>query len=217
MYKRQSLVSDQNESADLLDTPLMYKPTATEIPEPVYPPEEYDLKYSQALSPLDLQNAIKDEEDIHILKQLLSSYTPTVISNTGAILEYKTWKSRRQALEEQKASDWQIEHNGTSFDSELQPTCSFKAEGFRKIADKLKVNYLPHRRRIHQPLNTVNIHNEKNEYTPDLSQREESSNKEPSDSIPQEVSSSRDNRASNRRFQQDIEAQNCLLYTSRCV
>lgn len=191
----------------------MYKPTATEIPEPVYPPEEYDLKYSQTLSSMDLQNAIKDEEDMLILKQLLSTYTPTVTPETSAALEYKIWQSRRKVLEEEKASDWQIELNGTLFDSELQPGSSFKAEGFRKIADKLKINYLPHRRRVHQPLNTVNIHNERNEYTPELCQREESSNKEPSDSVPQEVSSSRDNRASNRRFQQDIEAQKAAIGT----
>ncbi|CAI4063871.1 hypothetical protein SKDZ_08G1650 [Saccharomyces kudriavzevii ZP591] len=208
-----SLLSDQNGSDFILDIPSMYKPTATEIPEPVYPPEEYDLKYSQALSPLDLQNAIKDEEDMLILKQLLGANTPNAISETGAVLEYKTWKSRRQSLEEKRASNWQIELNGTSFDNELQPTNSFKAEGFRKIADKLKVNYLPHRRKIHQPLNTVNIHNEKNEYTPELSLREESSNKEPSDPAPQEVSSSRDNRASNRRFQQNIEAQKAAIGT----
>ncbi|KAF4003606.1 COMPASS (Complex proteins associated with Set1p) component N family protein [Saccharomyces cerevisiae] len=189
------LVPDQNGSSDVLDASSMYKPTATEIPEPVYPPEEYDLKYSQTLSSLDLQNAIKDEEDMLILKQLLSTYTPT------------------KTLEEEKASDWQIELNGTLFDSELQPGSSFKAEGFRKITDKLKINYLPHRRRVHQPLNTVNIHNERNEYTPELCQREESSNKEPSDSVPQEVSSSRDNRASNRRFQQDIEAQKAAIGT----
>ncbi|EJS43472.1 set1p [Saccharomyces arboricola H-6] len=202
----------ENGSVDILDTPLMYKPTATEIPEPVYPPEEYDLKYSQALSPLDLQNAIKDEEDLVILKELLSSYAP-ISSDTGAILGYKLWKSRRQILEEEKACNWQIELNGTSFDRELQPTNSFKAEGFRKIVDKVKVNYLPHRRRVHQPLNTVNIHNERNEHTPELSQREDSSNKEPSDSVPQEVSSSRDNRASNRRFQQNIEAQKAAIGT----
>ncbi|CAI4925438.1 BEM_collapsed_G0025870.mRNA.1.CDS.1 [Saccharomyces cerevisiae] len=207
------LVPDQNGSSDVLDASSMYKPTATEIPEPVYPPEEYDLKYSQTLSSMDLQNAIKDEEDMLILKQLLSTYTPTVTPETSAALEYKIWQSRREVLEEEKASDWQIELNGTIFDSELQPGSSFKAEGFRKIADKLKINYLPHRRRVHQPLNTVNIHNERNEYTPELCQREESSNKEPSDSVPQEVSSSRDNRASNRRFQQDIEAQKAAIGT----
>ncbi|CAI4511656.1 ASN_HP2_G0023620.mRNA.1.CDS.1 [Saccharomyces cerevisiae] len=207
------LVPDQNGSSDVLDASSMYKPTATEIPEPVYPPEEYDLKYSQTLSSMDLQNAIKDEEDMLILKQLLSTYTPTVTPETSAALEYKIWQSRRKVLEEEKASDWQIELNGTLFDSELQPGSSFKAEGFRKIADKLKINYLPHRRRVHQPLNTVNIHNERNEYTPELCQREESSNKEPSDSVPQEVSSSRDNRASNRRFQQDIEAQKAAIGT----
>ncbi|AHY77817.1 ADI_G0028230.mRNA.1.CDS.1 [Saccharomyces cerevisiae] len=207
------LVPDQNGSSDVLDASSMYKPTATEIPEPVYPPEEYDLKYSQTLSSMDLQNAIKDEEDMLILKQLLSTYTPTVTPETSAALEYKIWQSRRKVLEEEKASDWQIELNGTLFDSELQSGSSFKAEGFRKIADKLKINYLPHRRRVHQPLNTVNIHNERNEYTPELCQREESSNKEPSDSVPQEVSSSRDNRASNRRFQQDIEAQKAAIGT----
>lgn len=37
--------------------------------------------------------------------------------------------------------------------------------------------------------------------------------KNPSDSVPQEVSSSRDNRASNRRFQQDIEAQKAAIGT----
>ncbi|QID88101.1 histone methyltransferase set1 [Saccharomyces pastorianus] len=214
LHAIKSLLTDENGSLDILDTPLMYKPTATEIPEPVYPPEEYDLKYSQTLSPLDLQNAIKDEKDMLILKELLKSYTVTSSSSeSGALLEYKTWKSRSQKVEEEKASDWQIKLNGTLFDSELQPLSSFKAEGFRKIADKLKVNYLPHRRKIHQPLNTVNIHNEKNEYTPELSQREESSTKEPSDSVPQEVSSSRDNRASNRRFQQNIEAQKAAIGT----
>lgn len=127
--------------------------------------------------------------------------------------QYRVWKLCSGEENQTLVQEAQLKLNEVPFHEELiSNSGSVKAEGYRKISDRLKTCYLPHRRKIHQPLNTVSNHNDSLDGTPDLP-KEDFENKDPSEPAPQELSSSRDNRASNRRFQQDIEAQRAAIGT----
>ncbi|CCF58667.1 hypothetical protein KAFR_0F00700 [Kazachstania africana CBS 2517] len=214
-----------------------YRPSCSILPEPIYKePSEPDF-YGIA----DLQEYVKDDEDMLILQKLCnmthdtktigpsikteagtkpeSDFKPATHSN--GLLEYRIWKLREKQTNVRQTKEWQFKLNeGVSFDAGLllNNNLSFKAEGFKKVPDNLKVSYLPHRRRIHQPLNTVHHHDEATDErssTPSNNNTkvEESLQSESSEnvSVVQEISSSRDNRAINRRFQQDIEAQKAAI------
>lgn len=193
---------------ELMKIPLLYRPKASRIPEPIYA----DDTVSGHLSLKELQKTVKDDEDFKLLRKVLGVNTAENVQSDPK-LQYEVWKLHSLEESEILIEDAQIKFNEMSFIKELQSESgSFKADGFRKIPDKLKSYYLPHRRKLHQPLNTVSNHNESTDGTPEA-MREDSENPEPSDSAPQELSSSRDNRASNRRFQQDIEAQRAAIGT----
>lgn len=120
------------------------------------------------------------------------------------------WKLYQQSEQLAVVRKTQLALNEGQLDSTLvSKTGSFIAEGFRKIPDRLKKSYLPHRRKLTQPLNTVHNHQELNNTL-----------NNGSESVTEEVetteqdnhnASSRLNRAFQRRFQQDIEAQRAAI------
>lgn len=193
---------------ELMKIPPLYRPLASKIPQPIYG----DDTVTGHLSLKELQSTVKDEEDLKLLRKVVGVEMADE-SRPDPKLQYEVWKLHLLENSESFVEDMQLKFNEVSFIEELQSKSgSFKADGFRKIPDSLKSYYLPHRRRINQPLNTVNVHNESQDGTPEVL-KEESENADVSESTPQELSSSRDNRASNRRFQQDIEAQRAAIGT----
>ncbi|CCK71769.1 histone methyltransferase SET1 KNAG_0H03550 [Huiozyma naganishii CBS 8797] len=199
----------------------IYNPTATLYPEPVYPD---DLFGRDNITFTLFQDSIKDDEDLSILKTVLNGGDDAAsVTKNDPLVQYKTWKIKDDELNAEETEQLQMKLNdGIPFDPTLKWTDgSFKAHGFMEIPDKLKVCYLPHRRRIHQPLNTVDHHNEEASNEMDnagngTAQRDESvkaDSVEPASVTGQEILSSRDNRAQNRRFQQDIEAQKAAIGT----
>lgn len=205
----QKPVLSDEKSEEMMRVPAIYRPTASEFPKSVFP----DDSRADHISLADLQNTIKDDEDLKLLRKTLGVSITDQDLKVDGTLEYEVWKLKMQHESQQHVQESQFRLNDVAFDPAL---CSIhgsvKADGFKKIPDSLKECYLPHRRKIHQPLNTVSLHNESVDGTPDIL-REESEGLENSESALQEISSSRDNRASNRRFQQDIEAQRAAIGT----
>lgn len=208
ILEQKPILSDEK-SVEMMSVPEIYRPTASKIPEPVFS----DDTLAKDLSLIGFQDTIKDHEDLKLLRKTLG--VNPHIDNTliDPLLNYEVWKLRTRYNSKARVQESQMRLNEVAFDHQLQSTHgSVKADGFCKIPDRLKACYLPHRRKIHQPLNTVSHHIEPADGTPD-SQREDSECLENSESVLQEISSSRDNRASNRRFQQDIEAQKAAIGT----
>lgn len=194
---------------ELMNIPEMYRPMASDSPQPVF----RDDTLKENISLVDFLNTVKDTEDLELLRKMLGTKASNEDSNLDSKLEYTAWKLRSKHENQRIAEEAQSRLNDVPFDIKLQSRHgSVKAEGFRRIPDRLKSCYLPHRRKIHQPLNTVSHHTDSADGTPEVL-REESENIDASESTAQEVSSSRDNRASNRRFQQDIEAQRAAIGT----
>lgn len=228
----------------------IYKPTSSEYPIPVF---EDDLFGKSSINVHDLQDTIKDVEDLKLLQKVLNldvetssnetsnskefemngSLTTKISSTTG----YEIWKIKKYERNLQNTKDTQYKLNeGAELETSIKwKEGSFKAQGLMKIPDRLKSCYLPHRRRLHQPLNTVSHHtgygphsNDTREDSPVFSlQKDESttselnhtnsntnnSNTNNENILATEVLSSRDNRAMNRRFQQDIDAQRAATGT----
>ncbi|CAR29342.1 ZYRO0G06446p [Zygosaccharomyces rouxii] len=197
---------------EIMRIPEPYRPSVGGLPKPIQP----DDTIRPNLFIDDLQKTVTDMEDLFILKKVLGLDEPNQNdekSEHDGTLEYRIWKLRSQAQNFRVDQENQLRLLGAPLDSLLLTgNGSFKAQGYRKIPEKLKSCYLPHRRKPHQPLNTVSYHSETKDGTPEV-EREESENLEEPESVPQEISSSRDNRASNRRFQQDIEAQRAAIGT----
>lgn len=193
---------------ELMKIPAMYRPRVSDIPEPIYE----DDTTSGSLGLKKLLRTIKDDEDLELIKHVLGVQSPPA-EKSDPLLQYRVWKLCSGEENQTLVQEAQLKLNEVPFHEELiSNSGSVKAEGYRKISDRLKTCYLPHRRKIHQPLNTVSNHNDSLDGTPDLP-KEDFENKDPSEPAPQELSSSRDNRASNRRFQQDIEAQRAAIGT----
>ncbi|KAL3230524.1 Histone-lysine N-methyltransferase, H3 lysine-4 specific [Nakaseomyces bracarensis] len=188
----------------------LYKPSSTEIPTTIYPEGLYDDSSYGNISLSDLQDAIKDEEDMKLLKECLvgSGIGDSKIGDVEKpLVEYRVWKLKQIQEIQETCERNEISLNNQTLDVSLfDDKIPFKASVFKKIPDKLKSTYLPHRRKVHEPLNTVSHHYDTREQSPDTSSREKNSKNETENALT-EVSSSRDNRASNRRFQQNIEAQ----------
>ncbi|KAM3164957.1 Histone-lysine N-methyltransferase, H3 lysine-4 specific [Lachancea thermotolerans] len=195
---------------ELLRIPEKYRPDASEEPKTVYPQDDFDSYEFSSVSLGDFQRAVKDEEDFETLKNILNPPSSALSTNEEYILHSLVHEVGTEAEERHKVSKLQTSANEVPFDESLRSSAgSFKAGGFKKIPDKLKNCYLPHRRKLHQPLNTVYNHQDTPEAVTDVHRNE--SEKLDMDAHAQEVSSSRVNRAINRRFQQDIEAQKAMI------
>lgn len=193
---------------ELMKIPAVYRPRASDTPEPIYD----DDTLAGPLGLKVLLHTVKDDEDVKFLEEALGvpSKTP---EEHDIRLQYQVWRLCADEDSRNFVQEAQLKLNEVPLDPALiSISGSAKSEGYRQISDKLKSNYLPHRRKIHQPLNTVSNHNDILDGTPDLP-KDDSENKDSSEPAPQELSSSRDNRASNRRFQQDIEAQRAAIGT----
>ena len=148
---------------DLLHIPELYRPTATDIPQPIYP-EEYE---DQDLTAIDFLNILKDDEDLALLNKLFSdeyreTERSTVAKLDAQLIGYRMWKSHQDQVNMERVREWQAKLNdGVLLDQSLvDNNLSFKARGYIKIPDNLKSSYLPYRRKAHlQLLKTVRYHN----------------------------------------------------------
>lgn len=167
---------------------LKYELTTNEEPELVY--EEIIPQAGLVFDLQRLQELLKDEEDLALARKVLADIKPSSIGHLG----YWAWKQRQQASSTIMSEE---ENMGILSDHLECQTGSFKSEGHRKINDADKVEYLPHRRKIHKPLKTVQHDAEEH-----AALGTHSGNN---------VQSSRVNRANNRRFAADISAQKQIL------
>lgn len=157
---------------------------------PSFPNEPFDLDA--------LQNIIKDDEDLKLLEKALND-----VSNESDIknMEYWAWKQKdiKAKAGVQEISE-ELEIIGP-LDSRFESKSgAFKSEGYKKIPDADKIEYLPHRRKIHKPIKTIQ-HDDDDSNNSTTNSNNNSNN----------IQSSRVNRANNRRFAADISAQKQML------
>lgn len=179
----------------------IYRPT-TDIPRPVYediPPGSNKLDFDL------LQEQVKDQEDYELLNELLRDTEPdTSVKN----LEYWAWKTKEGSRSDKNiVLDETVDLEGPLSSRLNSETGAFKSDGYKKILDSDKIEYLPHRRKVHKPLKTVQVDEEKS------GNDNKSTNNGSNNSGTSNVQSSRVNRANNRRFAADISAQKQLIGT----
>jgi histone-lysine N-methyltransferase SETD1 len=187
--------SEGEEDIDYSHIDKIYQPTE-DYPRPVY--EEVPRFPSDPLDLDALQSIIKDDEDITLLQTALADVTSeSNIKN----MEYWAWKQKdikaKAGVQEISEDLEVIGPLDSRFDSK---SGAFKSEGYRKIPDADKIEYLPHRRKIHKPIKT--IQHDDDELNANNSTTNNNSNN---------IQSSRVNRANNRRFAADISAQKQML------
>ncbi|KAI5955636.1 SET1 [Candida jiufengensis] len=160
------------------DIDSIYRPTE-DGPSTVYP----ESSLNNILDLESLQDHIKDDEDLLLAREILSDVKEPNIPN----IEYWAWKqiNNKEAAEEIIDGEDLIEE----LPSRLESKGCFKSDGYKKISDIDKIEYLPHRKKAHKPIKTV--------------QYEDDEDEKPMENI----QSSRVNRANNRRFAADITAQ----------
>lgn len=166
-----------------------YQPTY-DFPHPVYE-DDFELAENSAFDLNVLKDAIRDQEDWELMKELFEDVAPTKdIKN----IDYWAWK-----LNEEEHGIPQIlaeqEEEILPLDSRLDSaTGSFRSDGYKKILDSDKIEYLPHRRKVHKPIKTIQHDDEEGD------KAQQNSNH-----------SSRVNRANNRRLAADISAQKQMI------
>lgn len=186
---RQELDKDDDaHAADVPQVDSKYSSTQTPLPVDVYEPIE--PRAGSLFDLTRLQEILRDDEDMALARELLAEELPSVIKHP----EYWAWKQKQST----SAIISEEESIGVFSDRLECETGSFKSEGFRKIADADKIEYLPHRRKIHKPLKTVQH---------DSEEQSGSTNTNNANNL----QSSRVNRANNRRFAADISAQKQIL------
>lgn len=127
----------------------LYKPSATEFPETVYKEDLSILKLSTPLSIVDLQNMVRDDEDLFLLKELVAYKEPNTVNAADECLEYAIWKLREWKKNDTLIKENQLKLNEVPFAPALKiKNGPFKAENIRKVPDRLKNCYLPHRRKL---------------------------------------------------------------------
>lgn len=184
---KEEVPDEETPPSDFAHLDEKYQPSF--VPEPVY---GYELM-PEALDIDGLRTIIKDDEDMQLLQKVLSNVEPANIGN----IDYWAWKQVHST-----ASAVIEEADGLEGPLSTHLECatgSFRSEGYRKINDADKIEYLPHRRKIHKPLKTVQHDSDD---TPGAATSAANNNN---------VQSSRVNRANNRRFAADIEAQKQML------
>lgn len=187
--------SEGEEDIDYSHIDKIYQPTE-DYPRPVY--EEVPRFPSDPLDLDALQSIIKDDEDITLLQTALADVTSeSDIKN----MEYWAWKQKdikaKAGVQEISEDLEVIGPLDSRFDSK---SGAFKSEGYRKIPDADKIEYLPHRRKIHKPIKTIQHDDD-----------ESNANNSTTNNNNNNIQSSRVNRANNRRFAADISAQKQML------
>ncbi|AOA63040.1 hypothetical protein KP2612_002063 [Komagataella phaffii] len=168
-----------DDKAELKNNWIMYDPKyrPTTFIRPVG--ELYDAK---TIDIPRLKKLIEDDEDLKLAQKLFSDINP---DHSIPCVAYWIWNNLRAFTESSNLPN----SLGPMYSNQ---SGSFKSEGYTKIPDTEKSEYLPHRRKIHKPLNTVE-------------NDDEAANPNP------KLQSSRVNRANNRRFAADINAQKQML------
>lgn len=143
------------------------------------------------------QSFVKDDEDFELLKQVLKG----VESEDIGPVDFWCWNQK-----EMKSVNYGRESVGKPLlvENGIEETLRWssktgasRSDGFKRIADKDKAAYLPHRRKIHEPIDTI---------------REEPDTSTASTAAAAAGgSNSRHNRASNRRLANDISLQKQML------
>lgn len=183
---------EKNEDYGVTDVDEKFMPT-DDVPQPVYLDD-----VSANVGPLTLDvlhRVILDEEDFKFAQELYKDIPPDEgIKN----LEYWAWKQREStkkgtgALSLDKVSE-SVSKLDPKFDS---VDGAFRSQGYRKIKEADKIEYLPYRRKLHNIIKTVQHESDENLKTTTSGGG---------------VQSSRVSRANNRRFAADITAQKQML------
>lgn len=136
-----------------------------------------------------LQTYIKDQEDWLFMKEVLSSTKPEPIDNAL----FWVWNKK-----ETKSINNGGQIGPTILDLDvdekvkwMSSTGASRSQGYFKIPEASKAAYLPHRKKLHQPIDTIQFEGSKDHNAA--------------------VLSSRMNRVNNRRLQADISLQKQML------
>ncbi|ODQ68128.1 SET-domain-containing protein, partial [Nadsonia fulvescens var. elongata DSM 6958] len=152
-------------------------PPSTGDSKPVYE-DDFSLKLD-----LDgLQNLVKDDEDIDLIRSVLAD---TNIANIG---DHKYWSWRSKEVKSYNHGFKKVGTVGMEtdlYDQFRHTTGSSRSQGYYKVIEADKSIYLPHRRKIHQPIDTLHVNDKSQDAT-------------------KGIPSSRLNRANNRRLAADI-------------
>ncbi|KAG5416734.1 SET1 [Candida metapsilosis] len=160
-----------------------YAPTEGK-PMTVYP----ESSISTVVNLKALQENILDTEDLELANSILEDIKE---SSDIPNMDYWAWKQNESGSTSLEVAEYEdaMEELPSRLDS---TTGSFKSDGFKKIPEIDKVEYLPHRKKANKPIKTV--------------QYEEDDDEKPAENS-NVLQSSRVNRANNRRFAADITAQ----------
>lgn len=196
-------IEDDKNEVDYSQLEEIYQPTF-DFPRPTYEgfiPKRSKFDLSQ------FQDFIKDEEDFQLVKELYKDVIPASIKN----IEYWAWKLKTGGNE---GLVTEIDNDVDTLPSQFNSvTGSFKSDGYRKINDSDKIAYLPHRKKIHKPIKTIQHEGDDDfemESTPSLTTTNNNTNNT-KDTNQNQNHSSRVNRANNRRLAADISAQKQMI------
>jgi histone-lysine N-methyltransferase SETD1 len=167
-------VEDEPETQDIEEdfsgVDKLYRPTITDTPITVYEDPE-----GQTLDFEGIKSILKDDEDFKFMKVVLDTISDKPIKGS---LEYWAWKQKNiRSMNKTLTAEKFISNVENS-------TGSQRSQGYIKIPDEIKVEYLPHRKKVHDPLATIQVENDDGESS--------------------KVQSSRVNRANNRRFAYEV-------------
>lgn len=135
------------------------------------------------------QTFVKDKEDWALIKEVLGSTEPEHIEHPG----FWSWNKKETKSINNGGHIGPIAFN-TDLDEKrrwMSGTGASRSEGYFKIPEADKAAYLPHRKKIHQPIDTIQFEGTKNNQTAALS--------------------SRMNRVNNRRMDKDVSLQKQML------
>lgn len=152
-----------------------------------------DSELNNSLDINGIQSLVKDKEDYAFLQKALSFVYPEDIGNA----DYWAWNNKEMAsYDDHTINEDEVLLDNNDLEYQIRwtnKTGSSRSEGYSKIADADKSAYLPHRKKIHVPIDTI-------QESSDISLT--STNR---------ASNSRHNRASNRRLANDINLQKQML------
>lgn len=189
----------------------IYKPD-TELSSTVYKVPQYygDISLSE------FKTLVNDEEDIDLIKEVFSIKDANEVNERDkAVLEYRCYKTinEEERLKERLETfkNHQDDLLGMNNTLLINKTGSFRTEGFKKIKDELKSEYLIHKRQSHkhEPLSTIMDFSDSNMGDNDQIESNLNSENELEDNNHDEETvtgqSSRVNRANNRRLAADTK------------
>ncbi|KAK6462829.1 histone methyltransferase [Scheffersomyces coipomensis] len=141
---------DITQEEDYTNVEFKYHPTEVG-PVTVY--EEYPYSSKEPFDLEVLQQFIKDDEDLKYAKEVLADVDEKSNNFSFNNIDYWAWKEQDlKRSSNEVLGEIDIEKLDSKFESK---SGSFKSEGFKKIADEDKAEYLPHRRKLNQPLKTI--------------------------------------------------------------